>query len=817
MTLFAALFTMSSCDRETFGYDEGDAKGYLRLTLNVDNETTGAKTRAVDNVPSADDFAVAIYKGSNSNPSSSFDKFGQISNAIGLSVGQYTVKASYGGLETEGFDSPYFSGESSFSIADGEEKEVKISCALGNAKVNILKTNAFNTYFSDYNTEVTGKTTVTYSKEETRGSYFRPGKIDVYVNVTRQTGTTAKLFVRSFTAEAKHEYNITMDIDAGTSTLNIAFDDNISNAEDVNINVSDAALSAKAPEISPIGFSNGSTLSLGEGTRTPGNLRAYINAESGLSDCVMKTSSVSLLAKGWPEEVHLGSLSASEKSTLESLGLSIKGLGTNKDKIAIVDFTEVVPNIEYNESNNVSVFTLQAIDKNNRTNENEFALRIATTATEFSADADVTVSKGTRQIPVNVVFGGDAEKNITAQYKSFGQWTNTTFAVQSQNGSNYVLLVQMPYDIDEDDQIRLVNGSRTLYVNISTSAPVYSITAKEADIWSDSAVLSFVYDGTDNTIDNFLSGKTISLQLQNESDGSWSTLKTTKSTSVSLTGLEAGKTYTVRAKATYGTETNTSKAFSFTTEAPTQLPNASFEYWHATTYRYFAKNYPWSESDDSTMGWNTLNLKTTQYYTGSATSSYQYIAISGTLDTDGRNGSKAALIRTVGYGATGNNSAGGNALVSKWEGTSYNKTPGELYLGTFDESTLTPNYGMSFTSRPRSLSFYYKYTPCNTDKMVVEIIVENRSNGTVTQLGSGSFTSGSTVNSFTLKTIDVNYTNTSLKATHLRILFKSGTDSWSNTAVSDDSLWLEVPSKNNLSNGKYVASQLYIDDVTLGY
>jgi hypothetical protein len=811
MTLFAALFTMSSCDRETFGYDEGDAKGYLRLTLNVDNETTGAKTRAVDNVPSADDFAVAIYKGSNSNPSSSFDKFGQISNAIGLSVGQYTVKASYGGLETEGFDSPYFSGESSFSIADGEEKEVKISCALGNAKVNILKTDAFNTYFSDYNTEVTGKTTVTYSKEETRGSYFRPGKIDVYVNVTRQTGTTAKLFVRSFTAEAKHEYNITMDIDAGTSTLNIAFDDNISNAEDVNINVSDAALSAKAPEISPIGFTNGSTLTLGEGTSTPGNLRAYINAESGLSDCVMKTSSVSLLAKGWPEEVHLGSLSASEKSTLESLGLSIKGLGTNKDKIAIVDFTEVVPNIEYNESNNVSVFTLQAIDKNNRTNENEFALRIATTATEFSADADVTVSKGTRQIPVNVVFGGDAEKNITAQYKSFGQWTNTTFAVQSQNGSNYVLLVQMPYDIDEDDQIRLVNGSRTLYVNISTNAPVYSITAKEADIWSDSAVLSFVYDGTDNTIDNFLSGKTISLQLQNESDGSWSTLKTTKSTSVSLTGLEAGKTYTVRAKATYGTETNTSKAFSFTTEATTQLPNASFENWYSVERKNgkWYEYYPWSNSDSNTKGWDTMNQ-----YTFQLNGDYGYTSNSGTISTTDSNSGNAALIRTMGWGPYGTSGNVTNASSSK---PCMNKTPGELYLGSFNSSTMAPDYGMEFTSRPKSLSFYYKYTPCNDDNLVVEIIVENRSNGTVTQLGSGSFTSGNAVNSYTLKTVDVNYTNTTLKATHLRVLFKSGTIGWTNEKHTGESYWLEVPSTWNLSDGKYVASQLYIDDVTLGY
>jgi hypothetical protein len=369
----------------------------------------------------------------------------------------------------------------------------------------------------------------------------------------------------------------------------------------------------------------------------------------------------------------------------------------------------------------------------------------------------------------------------------------------------------MPYDIDEDDQIRLVNGSRTLYVNISTNAPVYSITAKEADIWSDSAVLSFVYDGTDNTIDNFLSGKTISLQLQNESDGSWSTLKTTKSTSVSLTGLEAGKTYTVRAKATYGTETNTSKAFSFTTEATTQLPNASFENWYSVERKNgkWYEYYPWSNSDSNTKGWDTMNQ-----YTFQLNGDYGYTSNSGTISTTDSNSGNAALIRTMGWGPYGTSGNVTNASSSK---PCMNKTPGELYLGSFNSSTMAPDYGMEFTSRPKSLSFYYKYTPCNDDNLVVEIIVENRSNGTVTQLGSGSFTSGNAVNSYTLKTVDVNYTNTTLKATHLRVLFKSGTIGWTNEKHTGESYWLEVPSTWNLSDGKYVASQLYIDDVTLGY
>ena len=48
------------------------------------------------------------------------------------------------------------------------------------------------------------------------------------------------------------------------------------------------------------------------------------------------------------------------------------------------------------------------------------------------------------------------------------------------------------------------------------------------------------------------------------------------------------------------------------------------------------------------------------------------------------------------------------------------------------------------------------------------------------------------------------------KATHIYIVFKSG------DKTSNDTL-IEVPKFGNLSDGKYVGSQLYVDDVELIY
>jgi hypothetical protein len=384
----------------------------------------------------------------------------------------------------------------------------------------------------------------------------------------------------------------------------------------------------------------------------------------------------------------------------------------------------------------------------------------------------------------------------------------------------HTITVPLSFAINKDYEkiILLQCGKKSCYVDVTITDPEFEIVANEGDMWTEDAVVTLNYLGTDySSIDDYLSGKTLTIQIKKDGDSSWSSLKSIARSgkSVTLSNLDSNTTYIVRAKAVSGDNENVTTTVEITTEAKKQLPNPSFEYWNETSYSYYAKNYPWSNDDDSTWGWDTVNMTTTQK---GSSGSYQYIAISGTLDTDdAESGSKGALIRTVGWGPVGSNTAGGNAVVTKWEGTSYNKTPGELYLGSYDSDNMTPNYGMAFTSRPKSLTFYYKYTPCNTDKMVVEVAVENRTGGTVTTLASGTFTSGTAVATYTKHTIDLNYTNTTLKATHLRVLFKSGTDSWSNTATQDDSLWLEVPSKNNLGSGKYVGSMLYIDNVTLGY
>lgn len=296
-------------------------------------------------------------------------------------------------------------------------------------------------------------------------------------------------------------------------------------------------------------------------------------------------------------------------------------------------------------------------------------------------------------------------------------------------------------------------------------------------------------------------------------DGVWRALETTRTAIESEEnvyecvgkGLASNTEYAYRVRL----GGHTLDAGRYRTEEKLQVPNAGMESWYSedgkiwsswgsTKGPYWYYWYPWNPNDASSQGWNTINLKTTN-----SDWKYQYNSISGTMRTDDRHsGSYAALIRTVGWGS-GNTAADNISTVQ-------NIDPGYLYLGVYNSDTKAPNYGYSFMSRPTALQFYYKYVS-KEDRFTVEIVVENRNGDVVTELGRGSLQNGD-VGVYTFHEIPVNYNDeyAHLRATHMYISFKSGDK-------TDKNSLLELPPFANLSDGKCVGSQLYIDDIKLIY
>lgn len=349
-------------------------------------------------------------------------------------------------------------------------------------------------------------------------------------------------------------------------------------------------------------------------------------------------------------------------------------------------------------------------------------------------------------------------------------------------------------------------------LNVNVAPPVFGFRGGmpvEANIFATKAVfyLDFVADREQYGPDvqyRTLNGEWQSVGLVVEANTGYRRIE--------IEGLEAQNNYEFRAVL----GRHVTEAYSLTSEAILQLPNSGLEKWNYVSGNkdWWRKWFPWDNDDESSKGWNTINELTTSDADG-ITTQYAYVSNSGTIQTtDKHSGSYGAIVRTIGWGK--GTTAPGNAWITQWDGEMKRVNAGFLYLGGYtetpeNEATIAP---LEFVSRPSALSFYYKYSPAkgkeqSDDSYVVKVIVENRTGGEVIKLAEAIFEEGGYTTSYTLKTIPLSYKDFEHKATHLYIMFKSG--------HITEYKYFKVPPQNNLSNGQYIGSELYIDDIQLIY
>lgn len=239
--------------------------------------------------------------------------------------------------------------------------------------------------------------------------------------------------------------------------------------------------------------------------------------------------------------------------------------------------------------------------------------------------------------------------------------------------------------------------------------------------------------------------------------------------------------------------------------SPPDLPYRCWEIWQLGT-------------TDVSSDWNTLNKTTTveggfknsqiklKDATGDKTWT-RYVANSGTIKSDAGFSGKAALIRTVGWGV---GSGAAFDLFNVWEvaASVAKSTPGELFLGSYNGGA---QYGIPFTSRPTGFAFYYKYENLmkSSDTFTAEIVVKDEKENDIVVK---TFTSSEVTSDWKRQVVYLDYKQGAAKAGTMFIRFVSGQAG--DYGVSDFPV---KPNAQNVSNGEYTGSNLYIDNVELIY
>lgn len=857
----------NSCNSDQVGAFEHP--GVLQLGLSADTagipgdqEITKAVLPDLEAFLNTDLYQIEILQGEEETVVSSFDHYKDMPDLVELERGNYRIRASMGEQKPAAFEAPRFEGVSDFIIKENMTTKLNITCSLANARVAVAYTDSFKVVYPTYSLAVTTSHTTEpfeFVQDETRPGWFQVNAdgedLKGILTVKPDTGEVKQYAVTIPSVKPKDNVKLTFNSTPNTRpdqglTVKITINDE-TEEKPVYMYIPDYMLPVDAALLEAHGFAHEDPIVLGKEDKVPeANVKMYVPGT--IENCKLSIWE----ENGKPEEYDLAHLNDADKGVLTGKGFNLPEIWHKKQ--VMLDFAPVIerlPRIDDGKTE-VKVYNYQLIVTDSLVNAHvsnplTLSVKMIPNVAPKILLSDGFISSDIIRVTEGGIVYSDGVKNdpeFEATIKSTKELSACLLKITDATG------VIKEYDLAKGEAIAGVKydlSASTPFVNFKEAISAltlddddvkryeYELTVRtefEGSTFED--VKTFIVDlippkfemsmngDTEVNGDAFAkravlrattkTGSADKLSFQLFENGGWKDIEKDKMdgevlikedvASVVVTGLKPETRYRVRAK--YGK--HVSGEMTFTTEkTDMNIPNRGFEDWYSEDGKkwkefrtskgpYWYYWYPWSKSDVNSQGWNTINLKTTN-----ADWKYQYNSISGTMRTsDKHSGSYAALIRTVGWGES--NAALGSANAS-------NIDPGYLYLGSFDSNIKSPNYGYEFSSRPKGFGFYYKYET-KDDQLLAEMVVQNRTNGMITELGRGTFRNDSNVKNYTYQEVIVDYNDRNMdqKATHIYIVFKSGDKTSNNTLI-------EVPPFANLSDGKYVGSKLFVDDVELIY
>lgn len=823
LLLALAVAGLASCsdDNPWVGKERGGINLHLDASADVTDAAANVRAGAPELVaPDVADFAIEL-RDMDTDRVQRWNTLTEFNSEAGFDVGTYTLTASYGNLHECGFDKPYFLGETQLSVLEGRETEVSVTAQLANSMVSIEYTDAFRNYFPDYriSAHTKGEAYVTFYKGETRPAFLAPG--EVVLDLAAQMPGGAALTDRSpaaevtrFNARPRHHYHITFDVNAdpvGSAQLTIIFDDTLQK-ENVTISLSDELFTSEGPILTAEGFTDGVAVEALSGHTAENPLKFETICKGGIESVLLTIAGD--FTPPFGREVELVNAPAELQTQLENFGITAPGLFKNPAEMAIINVSDLPRYLP----------------------EGNFEISVKVKDRFGRVSAPVTLPLTTRPIVLEVL-GGSAlyqypgsaitqtptvDATVTVTYNGLHPQESISFMNRCRSG---VFKECDVVSVEESTRTRsfvertyifhirvcdaetsplpmkmFFNGEqRGDDFTISVIEPEYTLTADAFATYARVKV-----DCADaSQIPTIVNGMNIYLNgsLIDREDTSVLTLDA-QNGFFTINGLTPDTEYTVNyCLTTRPGGVPSENLLTFRTEAAAQIENGDFsqtERLHIENlqvggpYQGWPVTYHNSSSIDRQVpsSWATINPKTANE---NASNKNTWFIVPSTYVENGQ-----AIIRNVGYSSngvtpdrTGGVAGSTNYCTNAASFADDEKVAGELFLGsyTFDSTTGSIRVsGIPFTSRPKSLSFDYKYQPEGTDTGVVSVILLD---GAGTQIASRSMDLVTQAN-MTTRTITFPAYAFGRKVARIRIEFKS-----SKSTVAP----IHIPSGSELNEG----------------
>lgn len=741
-----AALTLTSCNEEAEWSDSAD-RGGVRLNLTSDCRVM-RQTRADDSVspvvPDGNAFSISLSK-SDGTYSKSWNGVESFNREKSFPIGDYDITATYGNLDIEGFDNPYYKGRSDLHVSPGAVSDVSITAALANAMVSVRYTDAFVAVYPGHSAAVQtdGHDWVVFAPNEDRPAYIAPCE-DVKLNLTltNSGGEQVTIQPAGFQALARHHYVVTIGVTGNTAqgnlALDIAFDEDVV-SETVNVPLGEELFSAPAPSITASEFKPEMEVGNFEYTEMSARPEFHVFAFGGLKSTRLNIVSETGYVPAFGRTVELVNADNMTQQQLTQEGVICNGFFRNVEKLGVINvkgLLERLPAGKY-------TIEVQAVDALTRTSEplklsaevKPIYITLTPVAnvgfmpSEVSVDVTTNypaiIEKLSFKVPDANNRMVDAQvKNLTPLNPESSDKITYRYALGLQPAAHSTINVEMTMAL-------AANKSRTLDTHIDVAAPEYALAS---DAFSNKVVVKL--DADDPALVKALINN---MQIYN-GDTQVPTANVdydSENGFISISGLTPGVKY-VSLKTVCGAF---SKAIpEFTTEQAADVPNGSFNaatqtiniaginaggmYKCSTVYtssRYNTSSIVVSEPN----GWQSINAKTC-YSNGSVKNTW--FMVPSTFMNNG-----AVVIRSVAYDHNGTLpevdnrgiASGKNYFSTKAPSSFAYKSSGELFLGSYSFTSAgeSRSEGVAFSSRPASLEFEYMYAPYGSESASAEITV----------------------------------------------------------------------------------------------
>ncbi|WP_281615188.1 DUF4493 domain-containing protein [Flammeovirga sp. SubArs3] len=199
--VFFIITTLAISCKQT-EVDEIDLQG--TLTFDIEINPMGNQ-RIIEDTIDKKDFTIVI-KDDSGNIIHELNNFTGTPTSLQLPEGDYSMLA-YLGESMFGFDTPFYSGSSDFSITPSETTSLSVTCTLENVKLELFFSDSIKLqYPSIYVQLKSGNDSIIYANDEIQGLYFSEGEIEL--KIIYDEDNTNDFMVKTMSTEANDYYKI---------------------------------------------------------------------------------------------------------------------------------------------------------------------------------------------------------------------------------------------------------------------------------------------------------------------------------------------------------------------------------------------------------------------------------------------------------------------------------------------------------------------------------------------------------------------------------------------------------------------------------